>query len=40
MKFELCLFNYFWSWDLHWHVVDTPSDTPLEKMNFPFFSGY
>ena len=31
------LASYSWAWGMTWSVVDTPSDTPLEKKNL-FFS--
>lgn len=30
------LANYSWTRGLPYSVVDTPSDTPLEKKDFPF----
>lgn len=30
------LTSYPWAWVLPWNVVDIPSDTPLEKTDFPF----
>lgn len=36
---EVCVVSitYFCSWDFHCPVDNTPSDTPLEKMNFSVF---
>lgn len=32
--------NYSWTWGLSWSEVDTLSDTPPEKTNFPFPSRH
>lgn len=38
--FLFLLTNYSWMWQLPWNVVDTPSETPLEKTHLPFSSKY
>lgn len=37
-KIGVCcrLDDHFWTWDLPWSVVDTPSVPPLRKTDVPF----
>lgn len=37
-NYRVCfvLVNFSWTWDLPWNVLDIPSDSLLEKTDFPF----
>lgn len=37
---NVVLANTSWEWDLLWIVVDTLSDAPVKKTDFPFHGRY